>query len=160
MHVKDALAKSSLFGTMPDPILARLAPWFTPRIVRKGDVLLRENETSACLFVVAAGTALVCKRVDGVTEALVARIGAGGHLGEIDLVDAQSATATVIMETPGALLELDSERFRRMLVTDRSLFAHVARVLFVDLAEKVRKTNQQVRQTIAWGLDACGDSGE
>ena len=156
MNTAEALARSTLFATMPESVVGRLAPWFAPRVVNKGEVLLTEGETAAKLYIVVAGTAVVCKRVHGVTEALVARVGPGAHLGEIDLVDAECATATVIMETPGALLELDSERFRRMLVTDRTLFSHVARVLFVDLAEKVRKTNEQVRQTIAWGLDAVG----
>lgn len=154
-----ALAKSELFGSMPAPLLERLAPWFTERGALRGEVLLHEGEGASRLFVIASGTVLVCKAVAGSTEALVARLGPGAHLGEIDLLDDEQATATVIMETEGTLLELDTERFRRMLVTDRALFAHVARGLFVDLATKVRRTNDKVRETIAWGLDATGDLG-
>ncbi len=157
MSTHERLARSALFGTLPDEVLERLAGWFELRDVRIGDVLLREGMPSARLLVVVSGSLVVCKQVQGVTEALVARVGPGAHLGEIDLVDGEYATATVIAESDGQVLELEAERFRRMLVSDRPLFAHVARVLFVDLAEKVRHTNAQVRETIAWGLDACGE---
>lgn len=157
MSPRDALARTALFGTLPDDALDRLAGWFELRPVLIGDVLLREGEPSARLYVVVSGSLVVCKQVHGVTEALVARAGPGAHLGEIDLVDGECATATVLAEADGEVLELDADRFRRMLVSDRPLFAHVARVLFVDLAEKVRVTNARVRETIAWGLDACGE---
>ncbi len=157
MPTAEILARTPLFGTLPEDVVLRLAPWFTPRRVAIGDVILTEGEPAAKLVIVVHGSLVVCKRVQGVTEALVARVGPGAHLGEIDLVDGEMATATVLAESDGEVLELDADRFRRMLVTDRPLFAHVARVLFVDLAEKVRVTNAQVRETIAWGLDACGE---
>ncbi len=159
MTVVAALRASVLFGTLPQPVLAQLAEWFVLRPTTAGEVLLREDEESARLYVVASGRVVVCKGVVGVTEALVARVGPGDHLGEIDLVDGQTATATVIAEEDGVVIELAADRFRRMLVSDRPLFAHVARVLLTDMAVKVRRTNERVRETIAWGLDACGDGG-
>jgi CRP-like cAMP-binding protein len=146
-----------LFAGLPPAVMERLLPWLEERRVGVGEVLIREGEPSASLFMLVEGDALICKRVAGSTEALVARVGMGDHLGEIDLVDAQSAAASVIMSTDGVVLVLDVERLRRMLVTDRPLFSHVAKALYVDLADKVRQTNLRVRQTIAWGLEATGE---
>lgn len=151
------LSAVRLFAGLPPTAMERLLPWLEERRVAVGEVLIREGEPSASLFMLVEGDALICKRVAGSTEALVARVGIGDHLGEIDLVDAQSATASVIMSTDGVVLVLDVERLRRMLVTDRRLFSHVAKALYVDLADKVRQTNLRVRQTIAWGLEATGE---
>ena len=157
MSLQAALSGSSLFGQLPDELLVRLAPWCEQRLVRAGDVLLTEGESASRLYVLVSGQAVICKNV-GEADALVARLGPGAHLGEIDLLDAETATATVIMETDGEVVQLDAARFRQMLVRDRQLFSHVARVLFADLAERVRRTNERVRATIAWGLDAAGDA--
>ena len=152
------LAACPLFATLPPDAIDRLAVWFVARRVSPGDVLIEEDREASLLLVVAAGSLVVAKRVDGHPEALVTRIGPGGHAGEVDLVDGDSACASVIAETSGTVLVLDAQRLRRMLVTDRRLFAHVARALLVDLALKVRRTNERVRDAIAWGLDATGEA--
>ncbi len=158
MTLLEGLSSVRLFANMPPSARERLAPWVVERRVSAGDVLIKEGEPAAGLFMLVEGEAVVCKQVSGATEALVTRVGVGDHLGEIDLLDAESATASVLMATDGRVLVLDIERLRRMLVTDRALFAHVAKALFVDLAEKVRQTNQRVRETIAWGLEATGET--
>jgi CRP-like cAMP-binding protein len=157
MVTSSDLARVRLFSDLPEAIRDRLLPWLSERRVAVAEQLITEGEPAASLVMILEGEALVCKRVAGSTEALVARVVAGGHLGEIDLVDAETATASVLMATDGRVLVLDADRLRRMLVTDRPLFSHVARALFIDLAEKVRTTNQRVRETIAWGLEATGE---
>jgi CRP-like cAMP-binding protein len=157
MTTASTLASVRLFAALPSGARDRLVPWLVERPAAMGEVLIQEGEPAVGLFMIVEGQALVCKRVAGATEALVARVGVGDHVGEIDLLDAESATATVLMATDGRVLVLEVERLRRMLVTDRPLFTHVAKALFVDLAEKVRATNQRVRDTIAWGLEATGE---
>ncbi len=152
------LAASPLFATLPPDAVDRLAGWFVSRPVIPGEVLIEEGEAASILLVVATGSLVVAKRVDGHPEALVTRIGPGGHAGEVDLVDDERASASVIAETSGTVLVLEAQRLRRMLVTDRRLFAHVARALLVDMAQKVRSTNDRVREAIAWGLDATGEA--
>ncbi|MBM4366763.1 MAG: cyclic nucleotide-binding domain-containing protein [Deltaproteobacteria bacterium] len=152
------LAACPLFATLPPEAIDRLGDWFVARPVTAGEVLIEEDRGASFLLVVATGSLVVAKRVDGHPEALVTRIGPGGHAGEVDLVDDERACASVIAETDGTVLVLESQRLRRMLVTDRRLFTHVARALLVDLAHKVRQTNERVRDAIAWGLDATGEA--
>lgn len=152
------LAACPLFATLSPEAVERLAGWFTARPVSAGEVLIEEGQGASVLLVVAEGSLVVAKRVEGHPEALLTRIGPGGHAGEVDLVDDERASASVIAETSGTVLVLEAQRLRRMLVTDRRLFAHVARALLVDLAHKVRRTNERVRDAIAWGLDATGES--
>ncbi len=152
------LAACPLFATLPPEAIDPLAGWFVARPVSAGEVLIEEGQSARVLLVVSEGSLVVAKAVDGHPEALLTRIGPGGHAGEVDLVDDARASASVIAETAGIVLVLEAQRLRRMLVTDRRLFAHVARALLVDMVRKVRSTNDRVRDAIAWGLDATGES--
>ena len=155
---QEVLVASRLFRTLPPDALARLVPWFRERQVAAGVTLVQEQQPAGALIVIASGTLIVCKSLERRAEALITRLGPGEHAGELDLIDAQMASASVASETACTLLVLDQRRIREMLVTDRVLFAHVARALFVDLSERIRKTNDRVRDAIAWGLDATGQS--
>ena len=154
----EILAASRLFRTLPPDALARLVPWFRPREVGAGVTLVQEQQPSGALIVVSSGTLIVCKSIGRRSEAMVSRLGPGEHAGELDLIDSQMASASVATETACSLLVLDQRRIREMLVTDRVLFAHVARALFVDLSDRIRKTNDRVRDAIAWGLDATAQA--
>jgi CRP-like cAMP-binding protein len=158
MHdAREILGRCALFATLPPDALDRLVPWFAAREVEAGAVVIEEGAAGGELMVVARGSLLVGKAVPGHAEAFVKRIAVGEAAGEVDLVDAERASASVIAEVNSTLLVLETPRLRRMLVSDRRLFAHVARALMVDLAEKVRRTNDRVRDAITWGLDATGE---
>lgn len=158
LAVQESLVSSRLFRTVPPDAVARLVPWFRVREVGSGVTLVQEGQPAGALFIVAKGGLVVCKSLDRKAEALVTRLGPGHHVGEVDLIDAQMASASVASEVPTTLLVLDQRRLREMLVMDRVLFTHVARALFVDLSERIRNTNDRVRDAIAWGLDATGQS--
>jgi CRP-like cAMP-binding protein len=156
VEIHAAVARSRLLGHLPEDVRARLVPWMRVRTVRAGETLVHEGEPAGALFVVAAGTLVVSKSLGRDNEALVAWLGPGDHAGEIDLIDARAASASVSAESEAEIAVLDQRRMRQMLVTDKTLFLHVSKALFVDLARKVRSTNDRVRDAIAWGLDATG----
>jgi CRP-like cAMP-binding protein len=153
-----ALSGSRLFAGLPEEDCTRLAGWMRIRGVEAGETLVVEGEPAGALFVVCQGTLLVSKDLGRASEALVSRLEAGDHAGELDLIDAGRASASVVSEGPAIVAVLDQRRLRQMLVTDRRLFSHVSRALFVDLAQKVRSTNDKVRDAIQWGLDAMGQT--
>lgn len=157
MNIAEELQKTQLFSSISEDLLQRLARWFYVRRPAAGDVLISEGESSQEIFLIVSGTVVVCKALGDTSEAFVARLEAGAHLGEIDLLDDQSASASARMETGGVVLQLDIIRFRRMLVEDHPLFGHVSRALFIDLANKVRQTNDKVREAIEGGMDSSGD---
>ncbi len=133
---------------------ARLAAWFSPRPVAAGEVVLWEGRPHESLFVVVDGRMVVTKQIRGATEAVLAHLDRGAHFGEIDLIDGQSASASVTAETAGRLLVLDQSRLRGLLAADERLFSTLAWSLLRDLAAKVRRTNAKLQETIVWGLDA------
>lgn len=157
-RITDVVTCSRLFASLPEDAVKRLAPWMRLRDVEAGETLVVEGEPAGALLLVAGGTLLVSKSLGRQSEALVTRLGVGDHAGELDLIDAQAASASVVAESAATVVVLETRRMRQMLVTDRTLFGHVTRALFVDLSQKVRTTNDRVRDAIAWGLDATGQT--
>ena len=107
------------------------------RDVAAGKDLFREGDPGDGLFLVISGEINVTKRAPGGEHAL-ARLGAGGVLGEMSLVtaDARSASGRALVET--RVLHLPADRFRALLAAD-SVAAHkvvaaVAEVLARRLA--------------------------
>ena len=149
-----ALARAPLFADMTADERAGLAVFFTPRRADVGEVLLWEGRPHDSLFVVESGSVVVSKQIRGETEAVLAHLGTGAHFGEVDLIDSQSASASVTCETSCRLAVLEQDQLRGLLANDEHLFSRFAWALLRDLAGKLRRTNQKLQESIVWGLDA------
>ena len=148
------LATVPLFSSMTPEERARLAPYFRLRPVAEGEVVLWEGRPHKSLFVLMQGRVVVTKQIRGDAEAVLAHLEPGAHFGEIDLVDGQSASASVTVEKAGALLEFDQNRLLQLLDADNRLFSTFSWALLRDLVTKLRRTNQKLQETILWSLDA------
>ena len=155
------LRAQPLFARFEDAELARLAPLFTATEVDVGTVLVWEGRPHESLFLIARGRAVVTKAIRGETEAVLAHLDAPGHFGELDLIDAQCAAASVTAETPCLVLAMGQERLRALLAEDSDLFGRLAWELMRDLTAKIRRTNERLQEVILWGLDATrSETGE
>jgi CRP-like cAMP-binding protein len=143
-----------LFARFEERELARLAPLFTANEVDGGTVLVWEGRPHDSLFLLARGRVVVTKAIRGETEAVLAHLDAPGHFGELDLIDAQCAAASVTAEGPCLLLAMGQERLRGLLAEDADLFGRLAWELMRDLTGKIRRTNERLQEVVLWGLDA------
>ena len=86
----------------------------TPFSVEAGTVLFRQGDESDGMYVVADGEIVVTARVPGDTTAVLGKVGPGGILGELALIDRgfRSATAQARVPTTGFFF---SEQFFKML---------------------------------------------
>ena len=97
-----------------------------------GDILFREGDSGDVMFAVA----------DGLVElthggAMIEKIGAGGIIGEMALVDAAPRSATATAATETRVVKVDREHFT-YLVQEHPTFA--LQVMSV-MAERLRKAN-------------------
>lgn len=128
-----------LFGQLDDiselhEVLA-LATRFS---VDAGAVLFRQGDESDGMYVIADGEVVVRARVPGDTEAELARVGPGGILGELALVDHgfRSATAQARIPTTGFFF---SEQFFKMLrLSQRVSALKVMQPICRVIAQRVR----------------------
>lgn len=149
------LARVPLFAALSESERERLAAWLTVHEAAAGEVLLREGRPHGSLFILERGRVIVTKRIRGETETVLVHLDAGAHFGEVDLIDGRNASASVTADTACRLLVLEQDQLRALLAADQHLFGVFSWALLQDLATKLRRTNQKLQETIAWGLDVA-----
>ena len=124
--------------------LARLTGFGERRAVSPGDVLYAEGDPGYDFFVVLSGAVDIIGTYDGVEEVLVTH-GAGGFLGELNLLTGQRVYLTARVAVAGEVVAIPVAGLRRLIATvpdlsDVILGALVARrsVLLEGAARSVR----------------------
>jgi len=96
------LSRDAFLGLAQGMVLHRISP---------GDAVIREGDTGASFFVVAAGRLAVSRRDDRGEEVVLAHLGEGDFFGEMALLSGAPRAATVVAEQPSELLELGADAF-------------------------------------------------
>jgi CRP-like cAMP-binding protein len=117
------LHTSPLFGVLDPEERRALAGEFQVRQVNAGGVVVRQGEPAQALHVVMAGQFSV--EVRGHQQP-VSTLQAGDVFGELSLLGASAALATVRAERRGWLLALPRERFHHVVIPRPPLMAYLA----------------------------------
>jgi CRP/FNR family transcriptional regulator, cyclic AMP receptor protein len=123
--------------------------------VDAGAVLFRQGDESDGMYVIAEGEVVVRARVPGDTEAELGRVGPGGILGELALIDRgfRSATAQARIPTTGFFF---SEQFFKMLrLAQRVSALKVMQPICRVIAQRVR---DRVADLAACTVVAAGET--
>jgi rhodanese-related sulfurtransferase len=102
------------FASLPAAHIDSLLACFQRQAVRRGDIIVRQNEPGDFYYVIERGRAQVTREVTGVCVEL-AELDAGDAFGEEALIAETTRNATVTMVTDGSLLRLDNADFVRLL---------------------------------------------
>src|SRR5665213_3275188 len=94
--------------------LADMATFASERSTEVGELLFQAGEASYDLFVILEGEVQVV-RSGGADEALVAEFGPGGFVGELTLLTGQRRFLTCRVVSPGRVLVIAQEDFRRLM---------------------------------------------
>jgi len=123
--------------------------------VAAGKELFREGDPGDGVYLVVSGEIDVVKRTRA-GERSLARLGAGGVLGEMSLLtaDARSATCRALVET--GVLRLPSARFRALLEQGLPAALKVAAGIGELLARRLAATNAKVVE-LAEKLESAGN---
>ncbi|MDH4148090.1 MAG: Crp/Fnr family transcriptional regulator [Acidimicrobiia bacterium] len=114
------------------------------RLVRRGEMIVREGEPSTSVVALLDGVAKVTKVATDGREALIELRGPGELLGELGAVDGAPRSASVTALTTISLLVIPAAAFRRLLA-DRAGVANA--VLAVVVARVRRAGERQLEQT-------------
>jgi CRP-like cAMP-binding protein len=150
-----ALKAMALCRALSAAELEAIAAITEPRQVAAGGDLFREGDPGDGLYLVVAGEINVTKRGPSGEHSL-ARLGAGGMLGEMSLVtaEARSATGRALVDTQA--LYLPAVRFRALLEAN-SMAAHKMVAAIADvLARRLATMNGMVLQ-LAGNPGAVGE---
>ncbi len=108
-----------------------------------GEILILEGAAQESLYVILAGTLHV---VESHTERpiLLAAFGVGDSIGEINLFDPATASATAIMRSSGLVWSLSREELEAFLEADPAAGVSVMRGLLRQVAKRIRSMNDKL----------------
>ena len=131
-------------------LFERLAGYGTRQQTREGDVLFKPGDEDVDLIVVAEGSVEVIREATAAVPAeTVAKVGAGGFVGELSLLTGQNLYVRGRVREAGAVYRVSPERLRQLMANDVDLSDIVFKAL-VARRELLR------RSTAAEGVEIVG----
>jgi CRP-like cAMP-binding protein len=135
----DELARYSLFGGLSDAQLRPLITRLVVEDVAAGTVVIREGEHGDRLWCIVTGAVEVRRH-----GTLIARLGPGATIGEMELIDMQPRSATVTALTPCQLYGLALRDILALQRRDLPAFTLVVMNLARDLSRRLRHLDEAV----------------
>ncbi len=140
---EEALSRSPVFEMLSPAELAALAKLCRSVSWRAGEVVFREGDPGASLFVLTAGEVEVLSQHRGVDK-VMAVLAAPAAFGEMALLDREARSATVRTRTEAEALELTAEAFTAFRKRSRDGFTFVVINVARILSSRLRETSQRL----------------
>jgi len=134
-----ALGAVPVFAALDEQDRRELALLSAERLYGAGELIVREGDAGASMFVVCAGRVRVTLAPD---QREVATIEAGGYFGEMSLLTGDARTATVNAVTDARLVEITADAFRRFVMGRPSVLEPVS-LAVIRRREELERTRAQ-----------------
>jgi CRP/FNR family transcriptional regulator, cyclic AMP receptor protein len=108
-----------------------------------GDVLIQEGYAQESLYVILSGTLHVVSSTSD-RPVLLATFGEGDSIGEINLFDPATASATAIMRSGGLIWTLSRGELDAFLLADPAAGVAVLRGLLGQVSRRIRGMNEKL----------------
>lgn len=135
----ELLRRIPLFQFMSYKELLAMLSIARARRYEPGDTIIRQGETGDEMYVLFRGRVEVQK--DGAT---IAELGAGGHFGEMALVDMAPRSATVIAREPTSAIAMPREALMRLMKKESLLAVKLLWSFVQVLSERLRSSNEAI----------------
>lgn len=148
------LSVTDIFDTFTETQLELVAAICESDNYQTGDILLKENDQSTELYVIARGgvevimnPTFVSDDVDESEMVVLTELRQGQVFGEVALVDQGMRSATIrVSQANTLLLRIDRRRLMQLCDTYAELGYKLMKNLAADLAFKIRNTDLTIRQ--------------
>lgn len=148
------LSVTDIFDTFTETQLEYVAALCVANTYQTGDILLRENDQSTELYVIARGgvevvmnPTYVSDDVDESEMVVLTELRQGQVFGEVALVDQGMRSATIrVSQANTHLLRIDRQKLMQLCDDQPELGFKLMKNLAADLAFKIRNTDLTIRQ--------------
>ncbi len=141
MEVILALKTTPLFREVPGEGLKRLSDFIQEKTVRANEIVFAEQDLGDEMYLVRSGRVSVQQNVAG--EATQVDVhSAGGHFGEMAIIDDRPRSATAVAYEDTSLLVLHKNDFRSA-VQD---YPDIAFEVFRELTRRLRDSDKRYRE--------------
>ncbi len=137
--LRNTLATVPLFSTLDSETLERISAFAFRRTFAAGERILEEGRTANGLFVVVNGRVDIVKGIDGPTPDVIATLGAGEPIGEMEILAEWPRTATVVACEETEAVGMDSWVFLDYLREEPRLAMRLLQIMAKRLAQTSAK---------------------
>jgi CRP/FNR family cyclic AMP-dependent transcriptional regulator len=140
-----AMNLSGTFPKLTDEERQKLVDAGQVSIFNSGDVIIAEGDSVDTLMFNKSGNIRVTRAfLDNLNAEFAGPLGPGEVVGEMSFMDGQGASASLIADGQTEILKIPRETVFSMINADNCFAARFYESLFLDLARKLRSTNQRV----------------
>ncbi len=139
------LARTPMFEDLDADDLRALAASLIERRFAAGEMIIKQGETGASMFIVAAGDVNIHLPGEASRRISLKDVSVGEYFGELALFDDKPRSASALATSDALLLELDRDMLSRYL----SQRPGAAMTLLRTLAGRLRETNEMLSQRAA-----------
>ena len=129
------------FGGINDDVLSFLLDHSKTKEHKAGDVIFREGDYTASMFVIEEGEVAIYKQKAG-EDCLMVILGEGDCLGEMALFDYMPRSASALAKTDCRLIEITSQNLYDIYKKDMEQFALIQMNLGREIARRLRKADE------------------
>lgn len=143
MEVILALKGTPIFRNVPGEGLKRLSEFVQEKSVRAGEVIFQEQDLGEEMYFVHRGRVEVRQNLAG-TDVTIDTITAGGHFGDMAIIDEQPLFSSAVATEDSSLLVLHKNGFRSA-VQD---YPDIAFEVFRELTSRLRRIDARHRELV------------
>jgi CRP-like cAMP-binding protein len=149
-----SLQKLSLLKDTPPPVLQKIAARARFRDLSKGEMLVRQGDTSDSLFIIRRGWVKIVAEGSSGEEVVLKQCGPGQVIGEMALLDQQPRSNTIVGLSEANVLEIKYEA----VIDALNEHPQLALAFLRDMSDRLRFANAYIEETIIWSQHiATGD---
>jgi CRP/FNR family cyclic AMP-dependent transcriptional regulator len=108
-----------------------------------GDVLIKQGEPQESLYMILAGILHIISDVDD-RQMLLAALGEGDSIGEVNLFDPGTASASAVFRSNGLVWVLSRDELKAFLEADPAAGVAVLQGLLHQAASRIRHMNEKL----------------
>jgi CRP-like cAMP-binding protein len=138
-----------LFRDLDDAALEKLSKLLHERHYAPGEVVFREGQTGAGMYILEKGAVDIVLRLEDGSEQCVVSLKAGQFFGELALLEATPRTATAVVRQPTVLLGLFQPDLEQLLERNAKLGARVVWNLARMTGQRLRELSDLMRERAA-----------
>jgi thioredoxin reductase (NADPH) len=152
-----AVSAKTASPQLSDELFARLVAYGTQQETHPGDVLFNPGDVDVDLIVVARGSVHVVRtETPDVPAKTVAKVGAGGFVGELNLLTGQNVYLLCRVREAGTVYRITPERLRQLMANDGELSDVIFRALVTRRELLRRGTSAKAVEIVGHPRSASG----
>jgi CRP-like cAMP-binding protein len=142
--LKAFLVATPFFGGLSDESLDRLIPMLVECRHDAGATVVAEGEQGRSMYIVHSGALVVSKLGASGRVIRMADLGPGDFFGEMTLIEMQSRSATVSVNSPAVLYELTARSLYAYYKSDIHAYVMVLQNINRELCRRLRRADARI----------------